>query len=49
MGDTIAINTRILLATKGFHDEMMVHGGSSRARSAQKNKDDKDEGSMVEA
>jgi hypothetical protein len=46
MGDTITLNIRILLAMKGFHDETMVHGGSSRARSARKNKD---EGSMVEA
>jgi hypothetical protein len=28
MGDTIALNTRILLALKDFHDEAMVHGES---------------------
>jgi hypothetical protein len=32
MGDTITLNTRILLAMKDFHDETMAHGGSSRAR-----------------
>ena len=46
MGDTIALNTRILLAMKEFHDEAVVHGGSNRTGSARK---DRGEGSMVEA
>ena len=46
MGDTITLDIRILLATNGFHDEIMVHGGSSRAGGPQKNED---EVSMVEA
>jgi len=46
MGDTIVLKIRILLAVKGFHDGAMVHGGSSRARSARKNRDEE---SMVEA
>jgi hypothetical protein len=46
MGDIIALNTRILLASKDFHDEAMVHGESNRTGSARKNRG---EGSMVEA
>ena len=33
MGDTITLNTRILLATKGFHDGVLVQGGSNKAKS----------------
>jgi hypothetical protein len=46
MGDTITLNTRILLAMKGFCDEAMIHGGSGRARNARKSED---EGNMVGA
>jgi hypothetical protein len=38
MDDTITLNTRILLATKGFHDEAFVHGGYNKAKSTQRSK-----------
>jgi hypothetical protein len=38
MDDTITLNTRILLATKGFHDEALVHGGYNKAESTQRSK-----------
>ena len=36
MGDTITLNTRILLATRGFHDEALVQGESNKAKSARR-------------
>ena len=45
MGDTITLNTIILLATMDFHDEAVVHGGSNRTRSSRR---DEDERSMIE-
>ena len=36
MDDTITLNTRILLATRGFHGEALVQGESNKAKSARR-------------
>ena len=36
MGDTITLNTTILLATRDFRDGALVHGGSNKAERTQK-------------
>jgi len=36
MGDSITLNTRILLATRGFHGEALVQGGSNKAKNARR-------------
>ena len=38
MGDTISLNTIILIATRGFHSEALVQGGSNKAESTQRSR-----------
>ena len=47
MGDTITLNTRILLAAKGFYDGALVHGGSNKAESTLENGNERNIAGMM--